>query len=139
MGKMIHATALVADVPTKTGHIYSKEALSEIAKQLDERYKMPVTLRTPCYDVSQIGEAVAKITKAYVDGEELCVDVEFLDTYRGKLAESASEEVGFSITPVGTGNVDQDGNVSHYNLLGFNIGMMDETIFHSGENAGGEN
>ena len=123
MGKTIRATVLVADVPTMAGHIYSKGTLHEIAKQLDERYKRLVTLGDPSPDVSQIGEAVAKITKACVEGEELCVDVEFLDTYKGRLAESASESVGFSITPVGTGCVDQGGNVTDYNLLGFNVNI----------------
>lgn len=58
---------------------------------------------------------------ANIDLNRVCGTIELIHTPDGKVCEELLKTGNFNITPYGTGEKDENGNITSFNLIGFSI------------------
>jgi hypothetical protein len=104
--KKVICNAITADVPTRTGLIYSREALERVVEQSNNQSK-----QHRCLVVSDeyagrpmLKDVVGKVHEATIEDGKLVCQVEMLETPRAReLGELLNQ--GFSISPCMYGNI----------------------------------
>ena len=104
--KKIVCEAITADVPTRTGLIYSREALERVVAQSNHQSK-----QNRCLVVSDefagrplLKDVVGKVIETTIEDGKMVCQVELLETPRAKeLGELLN--MGFSISPCMYGNI----------------------------------
>lgn len=102
------------DAPNKNGRVYSTEVIQEAIKAKGDNpilgtFGMPETSLVNLTDVSHVVRNLT-IEDGYLVGE-----VTVLKTPRGEILEKVLDEMVFRTS--GTGNVDDDGNITDFHIL----------------------
>lgn len=114
---------IISDIPDKNGRIYPKEVLKKAIDEYQARIKNKNSIGTlgaaPHEMSCKLDDAAFLIKAANLVGEKIELDVDLLDTLKGKLAKDYLERNPI-VTAVGIGTVNEHGIVqSDYKISYF--------------------
>jgi len=109
---------LECDIPlAHTGRIYPKSVMEQAVNAYRERIKNGEgalgDLRDDQLELS-LEDASHKVTDIYLDGNDVMVELDALDTPAGQILQTSIGS--FEITPVGVGTLSSDNQVENYEL-----------------------
>lgn len=106
--KKVVCNTITAGIPTRTGLIYSQEALERVVEQSNNQSK-----QHRCLVVSDeyagrpmLKDVVGKVHEATIEDGKMVCQVELLDTPRARELKALLEIGGYSISPCMYGNIE---------------------------------
>jgi len=127
--KEIRTKLFSCDNISKSGSVYLKEVVEKAIKDFNERHTFGL-LCHPEVKKPSILESVGTVDEIeFKPDGDVFGKVLLLDNIPGKAYQNilnSSKDVSIRVTPVGQGNIDEDGVVRNMNITHFNIDFMNK-------------
>ena len=105
-----------ADEPTINGRVYPKEELEKAIAKLDDALVGRLGENTGTDPTKiDLGSIAFLVENVRMDEDSVVGDMKILPTPQGKILKESLP--AFRYAPAGTGNVDDEGNISDYNFM----------------------